>query len=567
MIAIKGEILTGFQRVRREAFSLARDLFLPAGQLTSRWLDVAWLSGLYIAGILLWTEFFSGGNFPYTFQDWASIAMPRLIFLQNAVTHGQLPLHISLTSALGAVTDRYLSVPNTLLSPQMILLGLLDIGHYFLVNQLILYTVAFFGLLWFWKRFSLSLFAFTILFLLFNFNGHIVSHLSVGHASWEGTFFFPWFAALIFQLLDGDRSWSWVGKVSLVMLAIFLQGAFHQFIWLLMFLGLLALASWRNIVPIAKAGFFSALLSLFRLLPPTQLLSQFEQAYGYMGGYPDAGALFRSLVTLQKPGTYWTSRYFSYPIGTWEVDLYVGLAGALFILLFGVIFWLGRRGGGPRYRSLALPVAALALISFGDVFKVLHDAPLPFLHGERVASRIIIVPFTFLVLLAVIEFQRWLDRTRFSWPRTGILAGYLGLLAYNLHQHFVLWEVANSAAAFQKTLVDPAAWKVANHPDPAYYAIIAIGLAGTGAGLLILAYLVWKENRRKTEPALARESPWQAVPVRADEPAQNPAAGPALRRRVRAGAERATKSSWQPRQPARPEEDDPAEDRPEKGGR
>lgn len=46
---------------------------------------------------------------------------------------------------------------------------------------------------------------FSILFLLFNINGHISAHLSVGHATWTGYFLFSWLLPFILELFSGDE--------------------------------------------------------------------------------------------------------------------------------------------------------------------------------------------------------------------------------------------------------------------------------------------------------------------------------------------------------------------------
>ncbi len=114
-------------------------------------------------------------------------------FLRDAVRSGELPLHISDPATLGGITDRFLAIPDEILSPQVYLLRFISIGRFVFVDVAILYTIGFFGLLWLRRRFSLSLFTFTILFLLFDFNGHILAHYCIGHVTWGGYFLFPWF--------------------------------------------------------------------------------------------------------------------------------------------------------------------------------------------------------------------------------------------------------------------------------------------------------------------------------------------------------------------------------------
>ena len=81
-------------------------------------------------------------------------------------------------------------------------------------------VIGFAGLLVLRSRLRLSAISFAALFLLFNFNGHILAHYSVGHATRGGYFLFPWFVWLILRLLDGDRSWAWTLGMSVLMIEV-----------------------------------------------------------------------------------------------------------------------------------------------------------------------------------------------------------------------------------------------------------------------------------------------------------------------------------------------------------
>ncbi len=248
--------------------SLVEALFSYDAERKRRWLTFVWLAGLILAGALLWAKFLNFGDIPMDYLDWAEISGPRLAFLQNAVQTGQLPLHVNESSALRVDTDRLMSVADMILSPQVLLLGVLSIGQFALANILILYAIGAAGLLWLRRRFRLSLLVFTVLFLLFNFNGHILSHLSVGHANWGGGYLlFPWLVVLTFQLLDGGQGWKWVLNLALLLFFMFLNGAFHPYVWAFIFLGLVGICSWKHMGLVVKGLLAALLLSMVRILP------------------------------------------------------------------------------------------------------------------------------------------------------------------------------------------------------------------------------------------------------------------------------------------------------------
>jgi len=449
------------------------------------WLGWTWLAGLFAAGVFIWGKFLNWGRIPFDWLDWAEINAPRTAFLKDAVMKGVLPLHMPDASALRGVTDRFMSLPDVLLSPDVILLRFMDVGTYFLAHTLILFTLGMLGLLALRKRFNLSLAAFTALFLLFNFNGHLIAHYSVGHITWGGYLLFPWLFVLAFQFLDGDFTWKWVAKTSILLFFIYLQGSFHQFVWGLMFLGLLGFTTRQRLVPALKALVFSCLLSLVRILPPVLLLGQFDE--DFLGGYPTAWDVLASLVSFKFPAEAIGVRNMLSTLAWWEYDLYVGLAGALFIGVFGLGFWLRGKRGEHGYPALLLPIVVLSLFSIGRLYRIVRLIPIPLLSGERASIRMIILPLAILMLLAAIELQRWLDMRQPGWiERVGLLGGLL-VIGHDLWQHLKVWQVTNAVSAFDLARVDLSIKVVANHADPPYITMLAIGAA---ASLLTLIFLL-----------------------------------------------------------------------------
>ena len=208
------------------------DLIAGRPQPVHAWLQRLWLAILFLGGLYLWGRFLNWGRGPVNFHDWAIIFGPRLAFLREAILRAELPLHLSAPAVEDGVTLRFLSSPDQILSPQIFLLPWIDIPHFVLSQYLLMYALGFWALLHLRRRFELSILAFTILFTLFNFNGHILAHASVGHANWAGYFLIAVFVILVFDLLDGGANWRWVAKVVFLSLFIILQGSYHQFIYI-----------------------------------------------------------------------------------------------------------------------------------------------------------------------------------------------------------------------------------------------------------------------------------------------------------------------------------------------
>jgi hypothetical protein len=475
---------------------LLGEVFTPRPDKKYRWFSWAWLALLYLVGIYLWGKFYNWGNFPINFHDWADVTLPRFTFLQNAVNQGVLPLHIASAKALAGLTDRYLAIPDAYTAPQALLLAFMPIGVFVLVNQVLLYTAGFAGLLWLRRKYSLSPFVFTIFFLLFDFNGHILAHSGIGHVTWGGYFLFPWFIGLVFNMLGGERGWGWIAKMAVLLLVTWLQGSFHQVVWCLILLGLLALTSKKNFWPCVGAAVASIMVCMVRVLPAAAIDSELSKYYGFVGAYSSVTDLWNFMVTLTSGGQRTTFANTSMVIGNWELSLYVGLVGAAFLLFFGVYRWIKNRKQAGRYPELMLPLLVMAAMSIGVIYKAFRILPL--FNGERVSSRIICMPFVFLVVIAAVEFQRWLDETPMGIPARLAQIVVLVVATHDLWQDFKAWKVLSSAYWFKpSTSIDLTMYGVINRPDPRYTEVLILGAIVSVLSLAALCALAWREKRQK----------------------------------------------------------------------
>lgn len=496
--------------------------YLCSYQAENRVFSALWNLAWYLIGTLHWCLFLNWGQIPFDRHDWVPSGA-FFSFLRAAILSNQWPL---LTDSVLMRGERYLAQPNALFSPQAYLLRFLDIGPFMLVNLWILFSIGFAGLLWLQKRYRLSPLAFAALFLLFNFNGHITAHIAVGHAEWIGYFLLPFLVGLVLRLVEQEKRlqpvppttkntiyrnirlwlsmllgradgwWGWSLLMALTFLGLFLQGAFHMALWSAFFLLILALARRDVSTYILRALFFSVLVSALRILP-----AAVEFAPGgvhFMSGFPTSSDLLAALVVLKFPieaqGWPWKS------LGWWEVDSFVGIVGLAFLLWFGI----GQTGKRSEpHRVLLVPVAALTFLSIGDVYKVITQLPLPLVDSERVTSRFLIVPLVFLMALASIRFQEWLEekqpwRAETFW----ILLTGLILLGQDLYQHSRAWRVERIETLFPST---PARLTshVMYYPDPPYFTALLVGLVIMILGLGFLIFQAVRE--RKTLATGGRE--------------------------------------------------------------
>jgi hypothetical protein len=454
--------------------------------------DAVFTAGLYLSGLLLWGIFFNWGDIPYQFHDWSEVNMPRLASVQDALHKNELPLHVLDAAILrcGPGCDRYFSAVDVITSPQIILLKWMPLGPWVLTHILLLYTAGFCGIALLRRRFNLSIPFFALLFVLFFFNGHILSHLSVGHITWGGYFLFPWLVVLVDRFIRGDDSWTWVLQVALLLFLIYLQGSFHQFVWALIFLGFLSLAYIRRFLTVFKAMVFACLVSAFRLLPPVLAFNGFDR--DFYGGYPSLFGVYEALTHWVPPADAMPFQHMGSNLGYWEFDLYISKFG-LWFLVFAMLVWLIQQVRAKKIDLILLPIAALSLLAYDKIYLLFRQLPIPLLSGERVTARMISLPFIFFVVYALAALQKGtaiLGKSKWiALPVAGLAAVYQ---AYILILRLLAWQVTASFRAFPPAFTNLSEKLVANHPDPLYITVL-IGAASLSLiSILFLSFLAYR---------------------------------------------------------------------------
>jgi hypothetical protein len=474
-------------------------LFAPEREIRAPWLVRIWIAGLFVAGLIGWSYVMGWGSALLDFHDWTDINLPRLEFLQHALRAGEWPLHMAGTQSLHHVTDRFLSLPDVITSPQTLLLIFIPVKGFVLADVLIHYSAGFLGLLLLRRHFGWSLFALTLAFLLYLFNGHIVAHYSVGHFTWGAYFLFPSVALLLFRFLDGDDSWRSVALFAALMFYMVLSGGQHHVTWVLLLLGMLVPFCGRRAWWLVAVAIASGLLSAVRLLPPVLELQSFKNA-GLVSdviGYPSFSHLIGSLLQLRReaplfneavPGNIWffDSAYY-------EFNVYVGVVGVA-LLIAGLYYWL--RVAAPLYRELVLPICAMTALSIGSVFRIVRALGIPLLEGERYTSRMFSLPLCLMIIMAVVALDRQLRHaTAIAWHRVLAIVAVI-FLAIDISANLRLWRVSISSSMFKASPFDAAASAVAHRADPAYTTTILIGMAISVATAVVLAALVIRERQR-----------------------------------------------------------------------
>jgi hypothetical protein len=354
------------------------------------------------------------------------------------------------------------------------------------------------GLYWIREKKNLSLFSFTLLFFLFNFNGYIISQYSTGHYHRIGYFFFPFIYILLFNFVENGGNWRWVTIFSSILFYNVLAGGQHHFVWLILFLLPFGFISWSHLRWVIVTVFFSGVLSSVRLLPPVLALETFSKRGGnfdFVVGFPSLGHYLQSMVIPTVPVESLIKPYVLnvYSENVWEFNFFIGVLGTAFILYFGIGSWF--KYYLKEYIAYVIPVFFLFFLSMGGNYWLIRATEIPLFGSERVTSRMVGVSMTFLIVLAVIFFQKYLNLRKYRYLERIAGGIFLLFLVSDLWANLKLWQINSYAGYFLPEVMNITSVSIANHADPIYYRTLGIGLGMTIISLLFLLFMSFRENQ------------------------------------------------------------------------
>jgi hypothetical protein len=446
----------------------------PTGRRASGILSAAAMLALYVLGVRHWVSFFNYGRLAFNAIDWPKEYWHYSI-LQQALIERLVPYHVA--NALGQV-DPFLGIPETVLSPQLALLTTLDAGTFVMVNTVLMYSVGFLGTLLIRRRYQLSLVAFTSMFLLVNFNGHIVGHLAAGHSMWNGYFLLPFLCLYVLEIVEERRPWTaTVPRLALVLFGMVLQGSLHLAVcggWFVLLLGLFRR---KHLKAATTALGLALLLSAGRLLPAAVAFWGKRQIF--LSGYPTLYDMFEGLVALRD------YRYPSVLLGWWEYDIFIDVVGLAFIAYFGVYlrFRASASPDRPAFTALDLPLVVVSLFSLSHFYALLAKLPIPLVGSERVATRFLIVPLVMLVIMAAIRLNDGRARFASSVPARFLLVVGLVQLLFSLLTHSLVWRLAELEKHFPPAPRD-LGLRIVSQPDGAFVMVVQLSWAVSLAALV-----------------------------------------------------------------------------------
>lgn len=481
---------------------------LFARDIAGRWphtVAVLVLAGLFLLGVQHWLAFFTFGNVRLDTQDWR-LTRSYWDTLTYAIDTREIPFF---TADGIAHTERFIGDPDPSWSPLIVVADKMSPAEFALINTLLLYAVGFAGLLLIRRRYSLSLVSFAVLFLLFNFNGFITSHMSVGHFTWAGYYGFPFLILFLLEMIEGDdRVALRAGlKTGVVIACMALVGSFHMIVWWGWALLIFGLFTPRRLVAVVVAIASAGLLSAYRYLPVAFAMSDYEMEF--RTGFPTLQYLLDGLTAVRTfDYTYHLESALDLRalmgLKWWEFDMFVGYLGFAFMAVFGIGLRFMRRESlrGLRYAELDMPIALMAAFSMSLLFEPIFNMPLPFLNSERVTSRFFIIPLLLLVTVGCIRFDRLLPDIARGLQSRLLLLVAMWQMSTALSLHSFLWHISRLEARFRELYatmpeqpVIPLADKTLVTGERLYVLSLPVGI-----GVTLVAAVVWVIVYRRLRP-------------------------------------------------------------------
>ena len=430
--------------------------------------------------------------------------------VQEALRTGTMPYHVPEMDRQTSQNhqNRFMAFPSWPMTPQSVLLTALDPVTFTVVNLLLLYSIGFYGSWLLARRYQLGPMAFMLLFLLMNFNGYFVEKISAAGPNLLAPLLLPFFVLLILRAAEPDtevpeRQVRGGLRLGLLLAAILYQGDVHIFIELVTFVllwGLVNARRWRfTLVALIAA----CAMGTARLLPAALTFGPGPDPHVHVWmGYPYPETLVEGLVL--------TRTQLSPPIFSWwEYSAYISIVGLFALVYFGLwepllrADWVRFRG----WRALALPCLALVVMSFRRFKDYLIPNWIPLLNAEAMTTRYIIIPLAFLVVIAAINLQGFLERQadhpRVKWLLGGGLVS-LGVLLFN---HSRIWRMHRIQSEFDFVhaqglygLKPEPIWNlvlhISNRPDDRLYiSSVWVGLIVSAIAWALVAWLLARRHR------------------------------------------------------------------------
>lgn len=361
--------------------------------------------------------------------------------IKESLSSNRLPFHVANFSKIfEAPNDRFLGSPIWPFSPQILLLYILTPISFIFINHLLLYTIGAYGLIKLSKEHDLKYPAFLLIFLIFNFNGHIIEKFAAYGPSQLGYYFIPFVLLFLLRLMPSDvnnrqSKAYYVNSIYLgiAFALILLQGSFHIYVQFVTFAIVWAFFNLSKLKYVVISLTISFLFNAVRIIPAAVSFGV-EPNKGKGFGYYDPVLLFKAVM-------YPTTQLTYPPFHWWEVSVFISVFGFLILLKYSILDPLiNQKGAGRQFNyKIYAPIIIMILLSMWKVKHYLIPDFIPLINSESLPTRYAIVPLVFLTVIASCNLNHSLGGMSL-WKKV-LLYLMLGLLLVSLLDHLLQWRL------------------------------------------------------------------------------------------------------------------------------
>ena len=392
---------------------------------------------IYMVGLVYWYLFYFRGAPAIAHGDWVK----EQVYLDTLrISLEQLAIPWAWDKVFYFSSPLFMANPEVVFTPDVVLLRVLTNQHFFYLHHCLFYSLGFFTLSKIATQLRLQTPAYLFIFLIFNFNGYVTSHISEGHFQWTGYYLIVTFLYLLYQSCRESAITVRDVLAGGVLGLLFANGSFHIAIWLSLFAGLILVFERRTWMKLFVILLIGCSLGAFRILPALLYFAT-ASTKGMQSGYTDISLLLNSLTQLRGHGFGATTLQ-----GWWEYSLYIGFTG-FFVLIIGVVMYLRSEFMQNRLtQQWVLAATLLFLLSLGNTWGVLVTFHLPLGGIERLSSRFIVIPFVLCALACTYMFNNLLN-TLSSKIANQVFCTLVGFIAIDLFYQFLNWSLIATEAA------------------------------------------------------------------------------------------------------------------------
>tara|TARA_X000000368_G_scaffold390621_1_gene353986 strand:- start:266 stop:1810 length:1545 start_codon:yes stop_codon:yes gene_type:complete len=396
----------------------------------------------FIFGTIHWYLFLNFGDPTFKTFDWKHTYQVHDIIKQS-VKELKIPYHVSMFDAPniipkdsksiyeaenGSYDIRYLSSGNNHVSPHLILFIFFDIPTMMFLNILVFFSIGLWGILCWIKKFNLSIPASFFLFIIWSFNGFIVTRMGVGHlGSCSGYLVIPMFFWLLYRFIEKEKL-KWQDHViNTILFSFFIFFVKLNANGINVYQMILVTSAFFLFYPklwiwYFASMFLSFLLMIFYIIP-TFLFSSYIGAgervmeAGYGVSMINTGNLEMGIQKIiyhfyDIIWHIWRSLTVPYNAkfgDSWEWSLYVSYFGLFLLIIISFSFFKKNfKKFAVNNISIFYACCLIIVYSISSVARELHfflsdyiSMPLP----DRRANRVIVYPLSVIFLISAISFD------------------------------------------------------------------------------------------------------------------------------------------------------------------